>query len=385
MTINDRTFTSSMWIDSEGSVDQLISHLHEAQQTNAKSLLILACDSDQYTPDSLDQYLKQIDIPVFGGIFPEIIANQHVLKQGSIVFALPIAVNVMHIEKLSDPEQDYYIQVQDIANNIPQGASLITLVDGLSARISALIESLYEVIGSESKYIGGGAGSLSFKQKPCLFSNDGLLEDCAQITAIQKPINIGINHGWHTFAGPFFVTGAHDNTIETLDYKPAFDVYRDVVEQDSGLSFDEHDFFELAKAYPFGLDRLTGDVVVRDPLYRKDNDLVCVGEVPPNHMIHILKGNADNLLNASEICAKTAINEEEVYDFALLFDCISRTLFLQEQFQEEIGNIQKHLPSDVPLIGALSLGEIADGGNACLEFFNKTIVLGAFHAESKTS
>lgn len=380
MATDNHAFSSSMWVDSEGSAEKLAINLKAAAATGAKSLMVLAGDNEQFTPDNLDEHLKQINIPIFGGIFPSVIANQQILDKGSIVFALPIEVNVIHFDKLSDPEQDYYAEAQTLVKDIQTNTNLITLVDGLSTRIASLIESLYEVLGSDYKYIGGGAGSLSFKQKPCIFSNQGLLEDCAQVTVIDKPLNIGINHGWHTFAGPFFVTGAHDNTIETLDYKPAFEVYREVVEKDSGLSFAENDFFELAKAYPFGLDRLTGDVVVRDPLYRNDNELVCVGEVPSNHMIHILKGNADNLLEASDICAQTAVQKGEAYDFALLFDCISRTLFLQDKFQEEVGNIQKHLPQDVPLIGALSLGEIADGGNACLEFFNKTIVLGTFHS-----
>ena len=68
----------------------------------------------------------------------------------------------------------------------------------------------------------------------------------------------------------------------------------------------------------------------------------------------------------------------------LLFDCISRTLFLQDRFHEEVDNIRNALPPGVPLAGCLSLGEIADAGNTCLEFFNKTIVLGVLtQAENK--
>ncbi|MBU0654786.1 MAG: FIST C-terminal domain-containing protein [Gammaproteobacteria bacterium] len=366
---------AQLFVETSGSCDGLFSLLDRAVSSGAQSLLVLAADANGFTPEQLDARLQAQPIPVFGGIFPEIVADGQILKQGSLVCALPVAAHVHHIENLSDPDADYFPAAELLAVKIRAGSTLITLVDGLSKRIAALLENLYEVFGSRYRYLGGGAGSLSFEQKPCLISNRGLVMDCAQITALPASVSLGIDHGWHKFAGPFFVTGAYDNTITTIDYKPAFEVYRAVVEADSGQQFGEDNFFDLAKAYPFGLDRLSGDVVVRDPLFRDGNKLVCVGEVPANHIIYILKGEADSLLQASQRCAQSAQTDAPLI-VALLFDCISRTLFLQERFIEEVDNIHSTLPSGVPLAGGLSLGEIADAGNTCLEFFNKTAVLG---------
>ena len=363
-------------VDPVGSAAILFEHIDTVVKAGAKSLLVLACDANGFTTAQLDARLCALPIPIFGGVFPEIIVGAHEMTRGSIVCGLAVSASVYHIERLSDPDEDYLPSAERLIATIPAGATLITLVDGLSKRISSLLENLYEALGTRNQYIGGGAGSLSFTQKPCLFSNQGLRVDCAQITAINLPINIGIEHGWHKFAGPFFVTGAHDNIITSLDYRPAFEVYQEVVEADSGQCFNATNFFDLAKAYPFGLDRLKGEVVVRDPLLREGNNLVCVGEVPANHIIYILKGEASSLLEASSACARHATQAQAQPMLALLFDCISRTLFLQERFTEEIGNICQHLPPNVPLIGALSLGEIADAGHTCLEFFNKTIVLG---------
>jgi hypothetical protein len=374
----DNAFNNSVFLDETGTASALFENIDKAIGSGAKSLLILACDENGFEPEQVDNKLQSVSAAVFGGIFPQIIFGQTKLEKGSIVYGLPVAVDVFHVEKLSDSEQDYYDQIEPIAENIQPGSTLITLVDGLSSRIAALLESLYGTLGSNNQYLGGGAGSLSFEQKPCLFSNAGLRQDCAQITQINTRISLGIEHGWHPFAGPFLVTGAQDNTINSLDYRPAFELYREVVEADSKQTFNDSNFFDIAKAYPFGLDSLKDDVIVRDPLLQKDNDLVCVGEVPGNHMIHILKGEADNLLAASAQCVKSAVKADTDYQFALLFDCISRVLFLEERFQEEVDNIYSGLPDSVPLIGVLSLGEIADSGNTCLEFFNKTTVLGAF-------
>jgi hypothetical protein len=361
-------------VDTTGTVEALFQHIHSAIAAGPKSLFVLACDANGFTPVLLDARLQALPIPVFGGIFPEIIADGRKLQCGSIICGLPVSASIHHIDKLSDPDVDYFQHTEKLIPLIPPGATLVTLLDGLGKRISAFLESLYEALGGSCTYVGGGAGSLSFEQKPCLFSNQGLRGDCAQLTALSLPVSIAIEHGWHRFAGPFLVTGAYDNTITTLDYRPAFEVYREVVEADSGRSFSDTEFFALAKAYPFGLDRLKNKVVVRDPLFLNGNRLVCVGEVPVNHLVYILKGDVENLLEASRQCARDVGQARA--SLALLFDCISRSLFLQDRFPEEIANISASLPEGVPLVGALSLGEIADTGNICLELFNKTIVLG---------
>ncbi len=362
-------------VDSDGSCDSLFRHIDQALAANARSLFILACDANGFVPQYLDIHLQALPVPVFGGIFPEIIANNTRLQRGSIVCALPVAVDVHYIEHLSQAGEDYFLQTQPLIPHVPPQATLLTLVDGLSTRISSLLDGLYEALGDSCKYLGGGAGSLSFQQKPCLFSNQGLRQDCAQITILSCPVSIGIKHGWHKFAGPFFVTGAYDNVITTLDYRPAFEVYREIVEADLGKRFTADNFFDLAKGYPFGLERIKGDVVVRDPVFQKEQALVCVGEVPANHIIYILKGEPNNLIYAAHQCVSHAASHAASQQVALLFDCISRTLFLEKHFATELEHIHCGLPESLPLLGALSLGEIADTGNTCLEFLNKTIVL----------
>jgi hypothetical protein len=66
----------------------------------------------------------------------------------------------------------------------------------------------------------------------------------------------------------------------------------------------------------------------------------------------------------------------------LIFDCISRALFLDQDFKNELSAVyqsfQKYAPSIQPE-GALSLGEIALNGRGNLEFFNKTLVTGIIY------
>ena len=60
----------------------------------------------------------------------------------------------------------------------------------------------------------------------------------------------------------------------------------------------------------------------------------------------------------------------------LIFDCISRSMFLDNGFQEEPDRVSRVF-EERPLFGALTLGEIASNGSMSIEFHNKTCVVAA--------
>jgi hypothetical protein len=129
--------------------------------------------------------------------------------------------------------------------------TLFVFMDGLSQHISALIESMFNCWGLLPNYIGGGAGSLTFERKSCVFTGEGLLKDAAVFALADIKSGVGVAHGWKPVTGPLKVTEADRNTIISLNWRPAFEVYRETVEKISGKSFDNTDFFQLAKGFPF--------------------------------------------------------------------------------------------------------------------------------------
>ncbi len=54
-------------------------------------------------------------------------------------------------------------------------------------------------------------------------------------------------------------------------------------------------------------------------------------------------------------------------------DCISRVLFLEDKFKNEIDAVSDH---DSTTVGVLALGEIANTGKDYLDFYSKTTVVG---------
>ncbi len=370
-------------VDPAGTVEGFQRILNQTiSQKDVVGVLVFACDANDFKPETVDTILKNVPIPIFGGVFPEIIHGRNKLTRGTIVVGLSTHPNVQIIPYLSDPLVDYDDIISQKYSEGDQNKTMFVLVDGFSKRISALIDSLFNHFGLEVNYLGGGCGSLSFVQKPCLFTNEGLIADCAVLATVDVASGIGVSHGWYSVSGPFKVTEVDRNVILTLDWQPAFSIYRRVVEEASHREITHENFFELAKCYPFGIKRLGGEMIVRDPLMVKENGaLVCVGEVPAESYVDILTGDESSLVNAARKALTLSL---EAYhgtaDQKVIFfiDCISRVLFLGKEFEKEIEAVYQE---DIPLIGALTLGEIANSGKEYLEFYNKTAVVGCLEAK----
>ena len=60
----------------------------------------------------------------------------------------------------------------------------------------------------------------------------------------------------------------------------------------------------------------------------------------------------------------------------ILFDCISRAIYLGDDFADELKEIKRNIKPNKNLFGALTLGEIANNGNEYIIFYNKSCVIG---------
>lgn len=366
--------------DPGGTVEAFEKKLKALQNNKAvKSTLVFSCDKNNFTKENIDGFLKESTKPVFGGIFPEIIYADQKYTKGTVFAGIESETDVFTIDKLSDLAANYDGQLEDKVSDDKIHKTLFVFVDGFSKRISALIDALFNYFGLDINYIGGGAGSLSFIQKPCLFTNNGLLEDAAILAFVNTDSGIGVSHGWKKISGPFKVTECDRNVIKTLDWKPAFDVYKEEVEKWSHKKFTEGNFFDIAKGFPFGILKLDAESIVRDPIrVDEDGGLVCVGELFVDSFVDILQGEKSNLINAARTAFQkslAAYGKSNKPGSAIFIDCISRVLFLEENFSEEIKAVSEN---NIPLFGALSIGEIANSGKDFLEFYNKTAVVGVF-------
>ena len=364
-------------IDKEGTLNGLADAIARTVKVErVTSLVILVCADNGFTPDNMDPLLQSINVPLMGGVFPNLLVGRERLTRGCVVWGVRRPLSVGTIRDISHPDIDLELAVEQALTPATGRALQVILVDGLASGIGALMNTFHEVAGIGSDTIGGGAGSLDFVQRPCLLTNEGMLQDAAVIATLPGHAGVGVAHGWRYIQGPYRITESDQNTIISLDWRPAFEVYREVVEAHSGQTFTDDNFFDLAKAYPFGLARMDAERVVRDPLFvRDDGALVCVGAVPEGDHVDILHGDTPSLIEAAASARQIAEQRlAEPLATRLFMDCISRVLFLGDDFDTELASVAI---DDVPLIGACTIGEVANHGGDYPEFYNKTSVVAA--------
>ena len=368
-------------IDPTGTTEGFRTLLDEMESNaSVEGLLILACDGNGFTSDTIDDALKSVSVPLFGGIFPAIIHGLEKLDVGTIVAGLTKKPDVHTIPDLSDTRLDYEEVVEKIIPESGTKQTMLVFVDGYSQRINSLLESLYTVFGLQYHYIGGGTGSinpsvLDMTNTPCLFTNTGLIKDSAVLALMDIESGVGASHGWHKICGPYKVTESKGNAIITLDWKPAFDVYKQIIKEHSGGTITHENFFGIAKRFPFGISRLGSEIIVRDPFTVDGESLIVATEIPQESFVDVLTGDLDSLVNAAKESYAQAMDSYHGGEkrIVLLMDCISRVLFLEDNFIQEVRAVCNERD---PLIGALSLGEIANSGKDYMELYNKTCVVG---------
>jgi len=340
-----------------------------------KTIMLFGCDKNRPSDLDLQDALSINQKPLMGGIFPEIIADGVRKEEGFVLIPLYETWEIVSFET-SNKEPYLTTEIERwLENTSIETNSICCFVNALWEHKSLLIHTLYDALGPFVNYIGGGAGSLSFQSFPCVFANQQIIEHGAVIGVMSKPISLGVAHGWHPISEPIKVTETKGNSIISLNWQPAFSIYQSQVEAHSNRKINEQNFFEIAKSYPLGLVRLDNEMIVRDPYAAENGILHIVDEVPEGEYIRIMHGNMDSLLEGAKNAVHQSEKNNETIDLAeknyLCIDCISRVLFMQDDFTKELALLNKN--QDIN--GILSIGEIANPINAPLELFNKTVVV----------
>jgi hypothetical protein len=340
--------------------DNQESFLKYATNKEIKYLIFVASLTDIIIED-----FNKNSIEFFGAIFSHIIYKNKLYEKGLISIEITKELNLDFIKNTKDykfANSKYF-----------ESKSIITIFDGFSENSENFLIKLFENIGFNTNIIGGGAGLLEDKAKKAFFSNEGFFSHSAILLFLNEKINISSKHGWEYLSGPYIVTSTKKNILKSIDYTGAFELYQDVIKEDCGLTLTKDNFLEISKTYPLGIIKYTGDEILRDPISFENSNLVLITEIRANSIVNILKGNKDNLIDAASQAAKEALDENS--NLALVFNCITRKNFLEENFEEELNSIYTEIKTN-NMIGVITLGEIANHGNRYLSLLNKACVIG---------
>ena len=342
--------------------------------------IIMLAEEDMFYSAALIELFKLHNRKFIGGIFPKIIDQGNLKERGVIINKIAGKAQTFVLEAKNKTQNGMQPLVDYIHQNNP--VSAIMYMDGMTPYISNLLSTVYRYLGTSVRYLGGGAGTSDFVQKPVVFSEQGMLENSIAIMFTGAEAHISIKHGWEKYKGPFLVTDAKHNFINIINWEYVFNFFFNVLSKE-GVYINANNFREFGSNHPLAFFRENDEYIIRDPfMVRKDGELVCVGNVDDNALTYVMKGEREKLTKAAVQSAKESLQQAGSATNLIVYSCLSREHFLGSEIHSEMKEIKSlyhQFPHSQDFSGALTLGAFGSMKTGYLEFFTKSVLTGAIH------
>jgi len=241
-------------------------------------------------------------------------------------------------------------------------ATLFMIFDSMVPNIASMVDGIYLALANRVEYAGVNAGSETFQPMPCLFDGEQLVGD--GLLGLLLPADMApiLEHGFAPPERSMGATATEGNRITSIDWRPAFDVYQEIIKAQFGIELTRDNFYQYGVHYPFGILCANGDVVVRIPVaLAEDGSVYCIGEIPENALLVLLQAPATG---GNGSIGRLAMNLQSAHGGLigrqlLAFYCAGRRMHLGEAAREELTQLAEQTGA-AALGGALSLGEIGN-------------------------
>lgn len=324
------------------------------------SLLALVPEAETTGVSVLQAVCRTLAVPLSGGIFPALLDAKGFRSSGVLLVCMPDNPGSFLLEEVQHHGAAHMRacieQLQQAAAQGPDShATLFLVFDAILPNIGTLLSYTHSALHRAPHYVGVNAGSETFQPMPCLFDGERLVQNGVLGLYFPQALLTAVHHAYEGSASQWRATSTKGNRIATINDRPAFEVYQEIIHQEYGIALTSANFYDYAVHYPFGLVTAV-DILVRIPVgLGEDNSIVCVGEIAPNSLLRLLK--APTLAESS--CAHdlgTSLASTDARSL-LTFYCAGRRMHFGAEAIDEIAQIQQALPN-AQICGALSLGEI---------------------------
>jgi hypothetical protein len=258
--------------------------------------------------------------------------------------------------------------------------SAMVMADSLAGNVEELVHEMTLLTHGMHQLFGGGAGDDARFERTQVFYGDNAYTDAAVALEIlsNKPIGIGVRHGWEPVDGPYRVTESEGARVKSLNAAPAVEIFHNYAER-IGQNFD------AAEPLPFFLSNVIGisteqGQLLRVPLFvNNDGSIEFAAAVPTGSLVHIMRASSESAAQAAREASESALSQLEEYkpQVALFFDCVATRLRTGEAFNNELEALQLAV-GDALFVGCNTYGQIARSDGQFSGFHNCTAVVGIF-------
>ncbi|MBV9949732.1 MAG: FIST C-terminal domain-containing protein [Myxococcales bacterium] len=262
------------------------------------------------------------------------------------------------------------------ASTYPYRSALV-MSDALAGHADALVEELTVATGGDYRFFGGGAGDDGLFRKTHVFIGTEAVSDAVVALEVlsQRPIGVGVSHGWVPASEGYRVTDATGSRLAGLNGLPAADVIAEFATA-TGQAFDRAD------PMPFFLHNIIGirgdaGFRLRVPLgVQEDGTLLLAADVPRDSIVHVMKTSGESAVAAAKEATRAALAALNGASpkGALVFDCVATRLRLGKGFDDEL-KACADLLRPTSFVGCNTYGQIARAEGQFGGFHNCTAVV----------
>jgi hypothetical protein len=262
------------------------------------------------------------------------------------------------------------------SDEYPYRAALV-MTDALAGHADDVVAELTLATSGKYQFFGGGAGdNAKFQRTPVFFGTEAITDAVVALEILsEKPIGVGVGHGWEPATPPMRVTEARGSRLVSLNGVSAVQAFQKHA-QVTGQTLD------ISSPIPFFLHNILGVSTgggfrLRVPLgIDADGAVSCAADIPAGALVHIMRATADSSIDAASRAALAAVaglkgNKPQV---ALFFDCVATRLRLGDVFGLELKSIANAF-GEAGLVGCNTHGQIARADGQFGGFHNCTAVV----------
>ena len=266
---------------------------------------------------------------------------------------------------------------QGLVNHDYLYRSALVLTDALAGHTDELVEQLTLLTAGTYQFFGGGAGDDAKFQRTHVFCGTEAVPDAAVALEIlsNKPLGIGVGHGWQPASAAMRVTEAEGMRLVSLNAVPAAEAFEEHAEV-TGQAFDEADPIPFFLHNVIGIETGRGHRL-RVPLaVNPDESITCAADIPTGATVRLMNASGSSTSTAAAQAARAAVqqlggNRPKV---ALFFDCVATRLRMGKEFGFELSAVQNVLGS-ATYVGCNTYGQIARAEGQFNGFHNCTAVV----------
>jgi hypothetical protein len=259
----------------------------------------------------------------------------------------------------------------------PVYKSALILTDALAGHADELIEQLTVLTGGNYQFFGGGAGDDANFRRTLVFCGTEVASDAVVALEIlsNKPIGVGVQHGWRPAGRPMRVTEAQGSRVISLNATSAAEVFEEHAAQ-TGQRFNRKDPVPFFLHNILGIDTGQG-YKLRVPLsVNEDGSISCAAEIPAGATVCIMGTDARSAGEAAATATRAAVERLNGHtpQVAIFFDCVATRLRLGREFESELKAVEEALGT-ARFAGCNTYGQVARAEGQFGGFHNCTAVV----------